>query len=217
MAKAVAVIARQWKAIAVGLFVLSLLGLNILRVVGFLWGIKTNGLEAVFPTVVIGPLGMDEGGRSVFCDAMDTLVQKKYGEGVRFRCTGRHVNTAMLVTENPNPITFGRLRTDEVIQEMGQNYTVLLQYFNLIPLMADQKTLRITSSVSVSEAAAKADKLGLKTAGDFWAACGFGRFFIRTDDDPKCDLVELSFSNYNYGKNPTVVLNFPRCPASDVQ
>jgi hypothetical protein len=138
--------------------------------------VKEDGWKAIFfPVEVLGPIGMNDGARLAFCAAADSIVQATSGDGVHVRCTGKHVNTAVLSLDEVRPITYGRVRVDLIADGMRQQYQVLLADFKTVSLYADRATGRTDPPAPISEIAAKADKLGVKTSGRFLGGLRFSQ------------------------------------------
>jgi hypothetical protein len=103
--------------------------------------------------------------------------------------------------KNAAPIIFGRIKPDDVPQHMRKPYQVALQGFKGLILRGDELARRLEDPVPIEKINEKLEKLGVKTIGDFYAACGFQRFIIR-DEETKNLYLNLMFSPKNYGSNP---------------
>jgi hypothetical protein len=166
--------------------------------------VKEDGwLAFFFPIDVYGPIGMNDGARLAFCAAVDSKIESSRS-GTHVRCSGKHADTAVISLDDGRPLAFGRVDLDSIPNEMRQSYRLLLAEFKTVPLYIDKVTARTDPPVPVPELAAKAEKLGVKTIGDCWAACGFRRYLVRNEED-KLDLLDLKLSNHDYSRNPTVV------------
>lgn len=132
----------------------------------------SNPWEAIFPTTMVGPIGMDDQTRKAFCKSVDQDLQRSPSL-IRVECGGDHVDTAVLIMNNSDPLITGEVRIDLIATAWRQPYSELLARF---------KMLRVDRVAEpVSQVAGRAEKLGVKTVADFWAACGFHRFRVRDE------------------------------------
>ena len=148
---------------------------------------------------------MDDIGRQVFCQMLnESLKQGDDIEDIRFICEGTHRRTIVISMNDQSPIISGRLSIDNVLNHIKRPYAEALKGFNGLVLRGDKATNKLDDPVPVSEIASRLDKLGTKTIGDFYAACGFEKFIVR-EEQQKTSYLELTFSNKHYGYNPIEV------------
>lgn len=150
----------------------------------------------------LGGVGMDDLGRQVFCQTLDHEFTKS--SDVRVRCEGFHRRRLVIAMKDAKPILFGRLKIDRVVDQMRKPYTDALQGFTGLILRGDKRSDRLDDPTPIADVQARLQKLGAKTVGDFYAACGFESFIVR-DDEQKTNYLEITFSAKEYGRNPVSI------------
>lgn len=173
--------------------------ITLLVLAGIAYGLWQQCYEI---TTVVSDLGMDDMGRQVFCQ---TLEEPDMEPGdVKMLCEGFHHQTFVLSMKNAAPIVFGRVLPDEVVTHMNKPYAVALEGFKGLILSGDKLARKLDEPVPIDIIKQRLNNLGVKTVGDFWAACGFERFIIRDEEEDSLYL-DLRFSPKSYGSNPIVV------------
>jgi len=152
-------------------------------------------------TYIVSALGMDDMGRQAFC----VMLNSDGGDvdEVKIICEGFHNQIIVVSMKNAAPIIFDRIKPDDVPQHMRKPYRVALQGFKGLTLRGDELARRLEDPIPIEKIKEKLEKLGVKTIGDFYAACGFERFIIR-DEETKNLYLNLLFSSKHYGRNPIV-------------
>lgn len=152
-------------------------------------------------TYLVSALGMDDMGRQAFTQMLNSDAEG--ADDIKIICEGRYNQVIVISMKNAAPIIFGRINPDDVPEHMRKPYAVALEGFKGLILRGDELARRLEDPVPIENIKEKLEKLGVKTIGDFYAACGFERFLIR-DEETKNFYLNLIFSSKNYGSNPTV-------------
>lgn len=155
--------------------------------------------QVLFDTKAFGPLGMDDVGRQIWCQTLNQAVSDT--PDIRAYCEDLHKTTMVMSLKTAAPVQFGRLDIDELERAMRAPYISVLQRFNGLTLQGELSGARVEPPVPISEIASRLERLGVKTVGDFYAACGFHRFVVRNEEN-KGAFLELGFSNSACGSNP---------------
>lgn len=152
-------------------------------------------------THLVSALGMDDMGRQAFTQMLNADAEGT--DDIRIICEGRYNQVIVISMKNAAPIIFGRIKPDDVPEHMRKPYAVALEGFKGLILRGDELARRLEDPVPIENIKEKLEKLGIKTIGDFYAACGFERFLIR-DEETKNLYLKLIFSSQNCASNPIV-------------
>ena len=152
-------------------------------------------------TYLVSALGMDDMGRQAFTKTLNSDVEGT--DDIRIICEGRYNQVIVISMKNAAPIIFGRIKPNDVPEHMRKPYAVALKGFKGLILRGDELARSLEDPVPIENIKENLEKLGVKTIGDFYAACGFERFLIR-DEKTKNLYLNLIFSSKNYGSNPIV-------------
>ncbi len=149
----------------------------------------------------VSDLGMDDIGRETFCQ----LINKDLNEwdDVELFCDGFHNEIIVLEIKNLKPILFGKVNPDEIKRHMFLNYKHALEDIDGLVLRGDELYNTLDKPTPIKEIYRKLKKLGIKTIGDFYAACGFEKFIIKNSETNEIYL-KLLFSTKKYGDNPII-------------
>jgi len=165
-----------------------------------LLAIVVGARQCLWETVShVGDLGMDDLGRQVLCQALDQDI--KDVDDVRVRCEGFHRRTMVISMKNSAPIVFGRLKPSDAAEHMKRPYSDALVGLSGLILRGDKLRNTLDDPTPISEIRSRLERLGARTIGDFYAACGFERFLVR-DEEQKANYLEITFSRDHYGSNP---------------
>jgi hypothetical protein len=155
----------------------------------------------IFPTLVRGDLGVEDDGRRGICAAIEYILHRQGDSGVHLLCGGRHVQI-MLLSIRTGSGADTEISPERAVNSIRKPYEAWLEGFSWLSFDGHDR-------IPAAEILAKADKMGVKTIGDFWAACGFEKYIVR-DEQKRTDLFQLLLSPNAYGRNPTLVGPDPR-------
>jgi hypothetical protein len=153
--------------------------------------------------IVIGPVGMDDTGRYWLCRHFDNAVRPSVG--FLIQCEGDHVNTVVVkntkkdrsAVEQELPVS---KRMENISAAMQDPYDpTILDGLERLALTGDRDGWKRDREISKQDFLRKLNQIGVRTAGDFYAACGFTKFEVRDQDETK---LSLTFSAAAMGRNP---------------
>lgn len=178
---------------------LKVIGTAVLVLLAIAFGARQSLWETASH---VGDLGMDDIGRQFFCQALDHAIRDV--EDARVRSEGFHQRTMVISMKNSASIVFGRLKPLEVAEEMKRPYSEALVGLSGLILRGDKLRNTLDDPTPISEIHSRLERLGARTIGDFFAACGFQRFLLR-DEERKATYLEITFSRAHYGSNPVLI------------
>ena len=174
----------------------------------------------------LSDLGLDNAGRQAMCRALDGYHVAAFEGDVRVRCEGAESKTFIKSVENPGLIWVGKIDLTAIVDSLFARYDdTTYQYDRLMKYLPSAKTpaeeimQRLRTAVPHYEPdftrpadttiGKRLRALGVVTIGDIYAASGFTKYIVRDAHRNKTYL-ELSLSNTNYSKNPTVAKLIPK-------
>ena len=161
----------------------------------------------VFNTHTSGPVGMDDTGRYWLCRHFGDFGLRA-DSGFVLRCEGRHVDTIVVqLTDKYSGAEDGistsrRIETISAAMRGPYDRRVLDGVVERLALTGDRAGWQRDRMISKEEFLSKLDKLGMRTAGDFYAACGFTRFEVRDQNRTR---LSIAFSAAAVGRNPVMI------------
>ena len=168
----------------------------------------------------LSDVGLDPAGREAVCRMFDGYHVAAFEGDVRVRCEGADNEMLVVDVEKAGLIWVGTKNPAVTVRHLSRPYDdTTYQYNRLMKYLPPAKTpaeeiiQRLRAAVPHYEPdftrpadttiGEKLRALGVVTMGDLYAASGFKKYIIRDAHRHKTYL-ELSLSNKNYGKNPTV-------------